>query len=210
MPEIRNYTLNFGPQHPAAHGVLRLVLEMDGEVIQRADPHVGQWRIRATHVVVSTAFLRLFDHDAQIGNRRARPTPAVPAALTADPQHPGEQPISGNDPLVQRLRHRVRTKRVTYDVDNLLARIRLVTLVEGNAVVERSTAEHGLPGRRHILPGDYRIECQASSRRGNGRTRQRELATPTPPVQRQQLAEIDPGSGRHHAYQLDAGVRLRS
>jgi NADH-quinone oxidoreductase subunit D len=41
MPEIRNYTLNFGPQHPAAHGVLRLVLEMDGEVIARADPHIG-------------------------------------------------------------------------------------------------------------------------------------------------------------------------
>jgi NADH-quinone oxidoreductase subunit D len=41
MAEIRNYTLNFGPQHPAAHGVLRLVLEMDGEVIERADPHVG-------------------------------------------------------------------------------------------------------------------------------------------------------------------------
>ena len=41
MSEIRNYTLNFGPQHPAAHGVLRLILEMDGEVIQRADPHIG-------------------------------------------------------------------------------------------------------------------------------------------------------------------------
>jgi NADH-quinone oxidoreductase subunit D len=41
MPEIRNYTLNFGPQHPSAHGVLRLVLELDGEVIQRADPHIG-------------------------------------------------------------------------------------------------------------------------------------------------------------------------
>ena len=41
MAEIRNYTMNFGPQHPAAHGVLRLILEMDGEVIQRADPHVG-------------------------------------------------------------------------------------------------------------------------------------------------------------------------
>ena len=41
MPEIRNYTLNFGPQHPAAHGVLRLMLEMDGEVVQRADPHIG-------------------------------------------------------------------------------------------------------------------------------------------------------------------------
>jgi NADH-quinone oxidoreductase subunit D len=41
MAEIRNYTINFGPQHPAAHGVLRLVLELDGEVIQRADPHIG-------------------------------------------------------------------------------------------------------------------------------------------------------------------------
>lgn len=41
MAEIQNYSLNFGPQHPAAHGVLRLVLEMDGEVIERADPHIG-------------------------------------------------------------------------------------------------------------------------------------------------------------------------
>jgi NADH-quinone oxidoreductase subunit D len=41
VAEIRNYTLNFGPQHPSAHGVLRLVLELDGEVIERADPHIG-------------------------------------------------------------------------------------------------------------------------------------------------------------------------
>ncbi len=41
MPEIQTFTMNFGPQHPAAHGVLRLVLEMDGEVIHSADPHVG-------------------------------------------------------------------------------------------------------------------------------------------------------------------------
>ncbi len=41
MAEIQNLTLNFGPQHPAAHGVLRLVLEMDGEIIERADPHIG-------------------------------------------------------------------------------------------------------------------------------------------------------------------------
>ncbi len=41
MAELKNYTLNFGPQHPAAHGVLRLVLELDGEVVQRADPHIG-------------------------------------------------------------------------------------------------------------------------------------------------------------------------
>src|ERR1700721_4632185 len=41
VAEIRNFTMNFGPQHPAAHGVLRLVLEMDGEVIQKADPPIG-------------------------------------------------------------------------------------------------------------------------------------------------------------------------
>src|SRR5215472_16632267 len=39
--QIKNLTMNFGPQHPAAHGVLRLVLEMDGEVVERADPHIG-------------------------------------------------------------------------------------------------------------------------------------------------------------------------
>src|SRR4026207_396963 len=39
--EIRNFNINFGPQHPAAHGVLRLVLELDGEVVERVDPHIG-------------------------------------------------------------------------------------------------------------------------------------------------------------------------
>jgi len=39
--EIDSHTINFGPQHPSAHGVLRLILEMDGEVIERADPHIG-------------------------------------------------------------------------------------------------------------------------------------------------------------------------
>ena len=41
MAQIKNYTLNFGPQHPAAHGVLRLVLELDGEIVDKADPHIG-------------------------------------------------------------------------------------------------------------------------------------------------------------------------
>ena len=41
MPEILNYTVNFGPQHPAAHGVLRVIMEVDGEVIQKLDPHIG-------------------------------------------------------------------------------------------------------------------------------------------------------------------------
>ena len=41
MTKTENYTLNFGPQHPAAHGVLRLILELDGEIVERADPHIG-------------------------------------------------------------------------------------------------------------------------------------------------------------------------
>jgi NADH-quinone oxidoreductase subunit D len=53
MTEIRNHTLNFGPQHPAAHGVLRLVLEMDGEVVERADPHIGLLH-RGTEKLVET------------------------------------------------------------------------------------------------------------------------------------------------------------
>ena len=53
MAELKNYTLNFGPQHPAAHGVLRLVLELDGEVIQRADPHIGLLH-RATEKLAET------------------------------------------------------------------------------------------------------------------------------------------------------------
>jgi len=51
--EIRNYSINFGPQHPAAHGVLRLILEMDGEVVERADPHIGLLH-RATEKLAET------------------------------------------------------------------------------------------------------------------------------------------------------------
>lgn len=53
MAEMRNYTLNFGPQHPAAHGVLRLVIELNGEVIQRADSHIGLLH-RATEKLAET------------------------------------------------------------------------------------------------------------------------------------------------------------
>ena len=45
-PNLRNFTINFGPQHPAAHGVLRLVLELDGEVVERVDPHIGLFASR--------------------------------------------------------------------------------------------------------------------------------------------------------------------
>ena len=53
MAEIQSYTMNFGPQHPAAHGVLRLILEMQGEVIQKADPHIGLLH-RATEKLAET------------------------------------------------------------------------------------------------------------------------------------------------------------
>jgi NADH-quinone oxidoreductase subunit D len=56
MADIRNFTLNFGPQHPAAHGVLRLVLELDGEVVQRADPHIGLLH-RATEKLSGNSYL---------------------------------------------------------------------------------------------------------------------------------------------------------
>ena len=53
MTKTENYTLNFGPQHPAAHGVLRLVLELDGEIVERADPHIGLLH-RGTEKLIET------------------------------------------------------------------------------------------------------------------------------------------------------------
>ena len=41
LKKIKNFSINFGPQHPAAHGVLRLILELNGEVVKKADPHIG-------------------------------------------------------------------------------------------------------------------------------------------------------------------------
>ncbi len=58
MADIKNYTLNFGPQHPAAHGVLRLVLELDGEVIQRADPHIGLLHRATEKLAESKTFMQ--------------------------------------------------------------------------------------------------------------------------------------------------------
>ncbi|XZG69799.1 NADH-quinone oxidoreductase subunit D [Chitinibacteraceae bacterium HSL-7] len=58
MAEIKNYTLNFGPQHPAAHGVLRLVLELDGEVVERADPHIGLLHRATEKLAESKTFIQ--------------------------------------------------------------------------------------------------------------------------------------------------------
>src|SRR5471032_2057152 len=77
MAEIKNYTLNFGPQHPAAHGVLRLVLELDGEVIQRADPHIGLLH-RATEklaehktFIQSVPYMDRLDYVSMMSNEHA-------------------------------------------------------------------------------------------------------------------------------------------
>ncbi|WP_349743505.1 NADH-quinone oxidoreductase subunit D [Roseateles cavernae] len=77
MAEIKNYTLNFGPQHPAAHGVLRLVLELDGEVIQRADPHIGLLH-RATEklaesktYIQSLPYMDRLDYVSMMANEQA-------------------------------------------------------------------------------------------------------------------------------------------
>jgi len=56
--QLRNFTLNFGPQHPAAHGVLRLVLELDGEVVERVDPHIGLLHRGTEKLIESKTYLQ--------------------------------------------------------------------------------------------------------------------------------------------------------
>ena len=77
MAEVRNYTLNFGPQHPAAHGVLRLIVEVDGEVVQRIDPHIGLLH-RATEKLVeskpfnqSIGYMDRLDYVSMMANEHA-------------------------------------------------------------------------------------------------------------------------------------------
>src|SRR3546814_7580186 len=55
---IRNFNINFGPQHPAAHGVLRLVLELDGEIVERCDPHIGLLHCGTEKLMESRTYLQ--------------------------------------------------------------------------------------------------------------------------------------------------------
>ncbi len=77
LPELRNYTFNFGPQHPAAHGVLRLILEVDGETVMRVDPHIGLLH-RATEKLAeskpynhSIGYMDRFDYVSMMCNEHA-------------------------------------------------------------------------------------------------------------------------------------------
>jgi len=59
---LKNFTVNFGPQHPAAHGVLRLVLELNGEVIERADPHIGLLHRGTEKLIENKTYLQAFPY----------------------------------------------------------------------------------------------------------------------------------------------------
>src|ERR1700733_3760496 len=90
MADIKNYTLNFGPQHPAAHGVLRLILELDGETVVHADPHIGLLH-RATEKLAETkpynqsiGYMDRLDYVSMLCNEHASVS-AIEKMLGIDP-----------------------------------------------------------------------------------------------------------------------------
>jgi NADH:ubiquinone oxidoreductase subunit D len=64
---ITNYTINFGPQHPAAHGVLRMVMELDGEIIERIDPHVGLLHRGTEKLIEHKTYLQALPYFDRLG-----------------------------------------------------------------------------------------------------------------------------------------------
>ena len=74
MTKTENYTLNFGPQHPAAHGVLRLVLELDGEVVQRADPHIGLLHRGTEKLIENKTYIQALPYSVSYTHLRAHET----------------------------------------------------------------------------------------------------------------------------------------
>ena len=105
---LRNFTINFGPQHPAAHGVLRLVLELDGEVVARVDPHIGLLHRGTEKLIEHKTYLQAipyFDRldyvapmnqehafclaaEKLLGIDRAAPRAIDPGAVLRDRSHP--------------------------------------------------------------------------------------------------------------------------
>ena len=110
--DVRNFNINFGPQHPAAHGVLRLVLELDGEVVERVDPHIGLLHRGTEKLIETKTYLQAvpyFDRldyvapmnqehafalavEKLLRHRGADPRPADPRALFRDRPHPVASP----------------------------------------------------------------------------------------------------------------------
>src|SRR3989440_7640884 len=75
---LRNFTLNFGPQHPAAHGVLRLVLELDGEVVERVDPHIGLLHRGTEKLIEHKTYLQALPYFDRLDYVAPRPRAAYP------------------------------------------------------------------------------------------------------------------------------------
>ncbi len=184
MAELKNYTLNFGPQHPAAHGVLRLVLELDGEVIQRADPHIGLLH-RGTEKLAETRtylqsvpYMDRLDYVSMMCNehgyvladrkaarhRSADPRPVHPRHVRRNHPHPEPPDVAGR----ARARHRrhgpvpVRLPRPRRPVRRLRSR------------VGRAHARGLLPpGRRVPRPAGHDATAQGvdhPQRQGHRRT----------------------------------------
>ena len=109
---VRKFNINFGPQHPAAHGVLRLVLELDGELVERVDPHIGllhrgtEKLIEARPYLQNIAYFDRLDYVAPMNQEHAfvlaieklmglevaDPRPADPGAVLRDRPHPEPPP----------------------------------------------------------------------------------------------------------------------
>src|SRR3546814_15241631 len=92
---IKNMTLNFGPQHPAAHGVLRLVLEMDGEVVERADPHIGLLHRGTEKLIEYKTYLQAvpyFDRLDYVSTMHKEPALALPVEKLLGTEVPERRP----------------------------------------------------------------------------------------------------------------------
>ncbi len=109
---VRNFNINFGPQHPAAHGVLRLVLELDGEIVERVDPHIGLLHRGTEKLIETKTYLQAvpyFDRldyvapmnqehafalavEKLLGHRDPDPRSADPRALFGNRPHPVASP----------------------------------------------------------------------------------------------------------------------
>ena len=105
---ISNYTINFGPQHPAAHGVLRMVMELDGEIIERVDPHVGLLHRGTEKLIEHKTYLQALpyfdrlDYCSPLCQEHSCPRYREAAECRgADPRSVPSRAVRGTDPHLQ-------------------------------------------------------------------------------------------------------------
>ena len=91
---IRNFNINFGPQHPAAHGVLRLVLELDGEIVERVDPHIGLLHRGTEKLIEAKTYLQAVPYSDRLCLQRSQ----FQLGRSHDPQISRGTPAVGGHP----------------------------------------------------------------------------------------------------------------